>query len=88
MKALFLCFVILLTGCSTTVPVKRTFPEIPLILEKKCGDLELIQGDKISITDMLKTVVNNYRMYYECSNKVDGWTDWYKSQKEIFDKVK
>lgn len=78
---------VLLTACSI-VPVKRNFPEAPEILFKSCEDLKTLEGDKVAITDLLKTIVDNYRMYYECSNKVDGWQDWYKDQKQIFNSVK
>ena len=82
---------VLLSSCAMfqkNVPVKRNFPEVPKTLQEKCNDLKLIQGDKVSITDMLKVVVENYRMYYECSTKVEGWQDWYNEQKKIFDAVK
>jgi hypothetical protein len=54
----------------------------------KCPELETVKGDRVAITDMLRAVVNNYRLYYECSNRVDGWTEWYTEQKKIFDSVK
>lgn len=87
MKLVSLLLVFLIAGC-TTVPVKRTFPEAPEILQKKCEELKSITGDSVLITDMLKVVVENYRFYYECSNKVEGWQDWYKDQKTIFNSVK
>jgi hypothetical protein len=36
---------------------------------------------------MMKVVVENYTMYYECSTKVEGWNEWYVEQKKIMDKV-
>jgi hypothetical protein len=86
MKILILSFVIFLTGCSTLVPVKRNFPDVPQALNEDCKELQLMAGN--SITDLLRTVVENYRLHYECSNKVEGWQDWYKEQKRIFDRVK
>jgi PBP1b-binding outer membrane lipoprotein LpoB len=77
-----------ITGCSVTTPVKRNFPPAPEALMKQCDDLKLLAGDKVSITDMLKVVVENYRLHYECSNKVEGWTEWYTEQKKIFEDVK
>lgn len=79
--------VVSLTGCSTLVPVKQKFPEAVPELQKECPELLQIQGDKVSITDMLKTIVQNYNTYYQCANKVEGWNEWYNKQKEIFDKV-
>ena len=88
MKFIILCLTVLLIGCSTVVPVKRNFPDSPTELQKKCEELKTIEGNKVTIMDMMKVVVENYKMYYECSNKVEGWQDWYKTQKEIFDSVK
>lgn len=90
-KILLLLLPLVLTGCAmfkTTVPVERHFPDVPKTLMEKCNDLKLIEGNKVSITDMLRVVVENYRMYYECSTKVEGWQEWYKEQKKIFDGVK
>jgi hypothetical protein len=77
-----------ITGCSVTTPVKRNFPPAPEALMKQCEDLKLLSGDNVSITDMLKVVVENYRLHYECANKVEGWTEWYTEQKKIFEDVK
>jgi hypothetical protein len=81
----YLLIALLLAGCSTTVPVNKKFPNATPDLMKKCEDLRKIEGDKVSITDMLKVVVSNYTLYYECSTKVDGWQDWYNEQKKIHD---
>jgi len=75
-------------GCSTVVPVKTKFPEAPQVLKDKCESLRKIEGDKVAITEMLKVVVQNYGMYYECAAKVDGWNDWYLEQKRIYESVK
>lgn len=88
MKKLVVIFAIAVAGCSTVVPVKRTFPDAPAELQKQCQDLKTLEGNKVSIMDLMKTVVENYKLYYECSNKVEGWQDWYKTQKDIFDSVK
>jgi hypothetical protein len=84
----YLLIVLLLAGCSTVVPVKQKFPNATPELMKKCESLKKIEGDKVAITDMLKVIVQNYSLYYECSTKVDGWQDWYNEQKKIFDNVK
>jgi hypothetical protein len=49
----------------------------------KCPNLKTIEGDKVSITDMLKVVVENYSMYYQCAVTTDGWQEWYQVQKII-----
>lgn len=86
MKLLILASVVALSGCFVT-PVKRTFPDAVPALKERCQTLMQIEGTNVSITDMLKTVVQNYNTYYQCANKVDGWNDWYTKQKEIFDKA-
>jgi len=87
MKIAALFSVLLISGCSFIVPVKSYFPEAPDILKERCENLMMIEGSQISITDMLKTIVNNYTLYYECSAKVDGWNEWYIEQREIFESV-
>lgn len=92
MKIIVFCLVLLLSGCSVFnrfVPVKPPqFPEAIPELTKKCDDLKQATGTTLSITDLLKIVVANYTLYYECSNKVDGWNDWYIKQKEIYEKTR
>ncbi len=92
MKLSLIVFVILLSSCSLfqkqPVPVVPNFPNASPELMKKCEELKTIEGDKVLITDMLKTIVNNYTLYYECSTKVDGWQDWYSQQKKIYDLLK
>jgi hypothetical protein len=34
-----------LVGCSTSVPVKRTFPAVPTELTSKCPDLNQLPAD-------------------------------------------
>jgi hypothetical protein len=85
----YLLIALLLAGCTTTtVPVKQSFPNATPELMKKCEDLKKIEGTKVAITDMLKVVVHNYSLYYECSTKVDGWQEWYTEQKKIYDNAK
>lgn len=78
----------MITSCATPIPVERSFPDSAPELMKKCETLLTIKGEKVSITDMLKTVVENYKLYYSCANKVEGWQTWYHDQKEIFESVK
>jgi hypothetical protein len=90
MKKVLFILPFFLASCAmfkTTVPVERHFPDAPKTLQEKCAELKTVQGEKVSITDMLKVVVENYRMYYECSTKVEGWQEWYIEQKKIFDEV-
>ena len=88
MNKFIFVMVLLLAGCSTVVPVARHFPDVPADLQKKCEDLKTIEGNKVSVLDLMRTVVENYKLHYECSNRTEAWQDWYKVQKEIFDEVK
>lgn len=81
-----LLLVLVLSGC-TSVPVARKFPEAPEVVLQKCPELkQLADGAKLS--DVAKTVAENYTTYYQCSNKSDAWIEWYNSQKQIFESVK
>ena len=89
MKSVSIALVVLaLTGCTAFLPAKPKFPEPTKGLTEPCPDLKKIQGDKVASTELLKTVVENYALYHECSIKNDGWNDWYKEQKRIYDQVK
>jgi hypothetical protein len=87
MKYIVLSLVLGLAACSTA-PVKQKFPEVPKALIERCESLKKVEGDRVAITEMLKVVVQNYGMYYECAAKVDGWNDWYLEQKRIYESVK
>lgn len=90
MKWLAVIGLLLITGCMTKpVPVKMEFPNAPQSLLKKCEELKTIEpkAGGTPITDLLKSVVANYTLYHECSNKVDGWNEWYTNMKKIYDEV-
>ena len=82
----FLLF-ILLTGCSTTVPVVAKFPEVPKLLLTKCPNLQERTADA-KLSDVAKIVSSNYSSYYECAVKIDAWIEWYNVQKIIFESKK
>ena len=88
MKYTILGLALVLAACSTPVPVSQRFPDVPKALVERCESLRKIEGDRVAITEMLKVVVQNYGMYYECAAKVDGWNDWYQEQKRIYESVK
>lgn len=87
MRYLLLCLVLLLASCKS-IPERPTFPNAVPELMKKCEDLKKVEGDRVAITEMLKVVINNYTLYYECSAKVDGWQDWYNTQKKLYESAK
>lgn len=87
MKKLLVPIILVLSGCSATVPVSQTFPDVSPSLTEKCQDLMKIEGENVAITELLKTVIQNYSLYHQCSNKVEGLNEWYTKQKEIFNKA-
>lgn len=76
-----------LCGCSTVVPVTQKFPDAPQVLLEQCKPLKEVASES-SIVDLTKVVVENYTLYYQCSNLVDGWQQWYKTQQQIFKELK
>jgi hypothetical protein len=84
--AIFIILAFLATGCSTVVPVTVKFPEVPNQLLVRCPQLEKL-GNEPKLSDVSKTVTINYTTYYECAVKHDAFVEWYKIQKDIFDKA-
>jgi hypothetical protein len=79
---------LLLVGCSTVVPVTQKFPEAPgNVAMTPCPQLQKLTEDA-KLSDITKTVTVNYGTYYECAVKTDGWIEWYKVQKQIFENIK
>lgn len=87
MKPFIFIAILLLVGCGTTVPVVMKFPEVPEELKKTCPDLKLAEPSP-RLSDMLKTVTQNYELYKECQIKNETWLEWYNSQQKIFDSIK
>jgi len=87
MKYLVCLFLILMTGCSTVVPVKSKFPDVPERLMVKCPQLEKV-SETPTLSDVTKTVTINYTTYYDCAVKHDAFVEWYNIQKNIFESVK
>lgn len=88
MKYVILSLVILLSGCATkAVPIVVKFPQAPATLLEKCPPLKTLPEES-KLSDVAKTVTQNYTIHYECVIKHDAWIDWYQQQKEIFDSVK
>ena len=87
MKYLVCFFLILMTGCSTVVPVTSKFPVVPERLMVKCPQLEKV-SETPTLSDVTKIITNNYTTYYECAVKHDAFIEWYNIQKNIFESVK
>lgn len=87
MKYIILPLVLLVAGCSTTVPVTAKFPNAPEILLEKCPELLTIETETTVFSELTKSVTKNYTTYHKCANTVDGWIEWYKEQKKIFESI-
>jgi len=88
MKKVIATLCLFLSGCATTVPVERHFPDAPTPLMSPCENLKKLDENTTKLSDVLDTVVDNYSLYHECSIKVKSWIEWYNSQKENFNSVK
>lgn len=87
MKLAYLLPAVLLTACSTTVPVTAKFPEAPgTLVQQACPTLQKLQ-DGAQLSDVARTVTVNYTTYYECAVKLDAWIKWYGEQKAIFENL-
>jgi len=76
---------VLLSGCSTVVPVTVRFPEPPgKGAVTACPPLQKL-NDSARLSDVANTVTINYGTYYECAVKADAWIEWYTIQKTIFE---
>jgi len=87
MRTLLLVSMIVLSGCSTTVPVTVKFPEVPSELMTTCPDLKQTPPTS-KLSDVLQVVTDNYSQYYECRVKLDSWIEWYKTQRTLFEELK
>ena len=88
MRYSIISILLCLTACSTAVTVVPKFPDAPAVLKEICPPLKTIEGDNVSIVDLTKITTVNYTSYYECSNKVESWIEWYNDQKKIFEEIK
>ena len=88
MRVLLLSSLLLLVGCSTTVPVRMSFPQLPEALDKPCELLEPLAQDKRELSDLLENATDNYARAKECYAKNQAWREWYATQKQIFEEVK
>jgi len=87
MKTLLLAM-ILLTGCTTVVPVTQHWPEPPgLQATQSCANLKPLNVNP-QLSDVAKTVSDNYTEYWICATKLDAWIEWYKQQEIIYKGLK
>ena len=82
----YLLIALLLSGCSTVVPVTAKFPEAPKLGLGACPQLDTVP-EGVKLSELTTTVTKNYGTYYECAVKADTWQQWYEVQKRIFEGI-
>lgn len=88
MKFFILASAILVSGCSTVVPVTQKWPEPPGIQSMEpCNELQKLSSNP-KLSDVARTVTSNYNTYYSCAVKVEAWQEWYATQQIIFKGLK
>jgi hypothetical protein len=89
MKRLVLLLpVLLLTGCLATAPVVPKWPNVPKELLVACPDLKTVDATNDKLSTLVETVTDNYREYYQCSDKVNDWITWYNGQQKLWQTIK
>lgn len=81
---------VLLAGCETLVPVAPSWPKLPEQSDaaRPCAELAPIKAEPV-LSEISKTINDNYGAYWLCANKVDTWIAWYNEQKKLYEsKVK
>lgn len=85
-KILIVVSAMLLAGCTTTVPVKRTFPEAPPALLEPPAPLRTLEPNA-RLSRIVEASVENMGSYHVISEKYRAWQEWYNTQKRIFNEV-
>jgi hypothetical protein len=62
------------------------FPSIPEELNVQCPPLNKIPDDA-KLSDISKTVTQNYKQYKDCSANNSGLIEWFNKQKKIFEEL-
>lgn len=88
MRLLLLVPAVLLVGCTTAVPIKQPFPEVPPILMRECPNLQTVPESTEKLSDLLSTVNQNYSTYHECKYLLGRWQEWYQIHKMIYEQSK
>jgi hypothetical protein len=79
---------VLLVGCATPVPVVLKWPAVPAELLVACPDLKTVDPNNDKISVLVETVADNYKEYYQCGDKVEGWISWYNEQQKLWKTIK
>lgn len=80
---ILLALTLLLSGCTTVVPITQTWPEAPgLLSQQPCPELKQLEPNP-TLSTVAKTVASNYTEYYSCAVKLAAWQEWYAKQQLI-----
>ena len=79
--------VLLLSACGG-VPIVPKFPEPPgKSAMQACPGLQKLKDGPV-LSEVSKTISDNYGEYYACAVKSDLWIEWYQIQKKIYEDLK
>lgn len=88
MKYIVLVLGLVLSGCSTVIPITQKWPEPPgTLVQEVCAELQKLPDDP-KLSQVATVVANNYTEYYMCSAKLEAWQRWYREQKIIYQGLK
>jgi len=80
---------VVLSACAAPTPVRQTFPQAVPELMEPCDRLRtIVVKDDVAITELLRTVTENYQNYHICSERVAAWQEWYRSQRQINESIR
>lgn len=88
MRVLAIILALSLSACTTMVPVTAKFPAPPgTVAQTPCAPLQRLTADA-KLSDVAKTIADNYTEYYVCAARVETWQEWYEKQKAIYESIK
>jgi hypothetical protein len=66
-----------------------SWPQVPEILMQEPKKLKQLPktNEPVKASELLSTVAENYGTYYELSEQLKMWQEWYRSKKLIFESV-
>lgn len=89
---IFLIVLVIVTaamyGCSTTVPVARTFPEAPAKLLEPPPELQPIPSNTTELSVLIDNANENYHSFRVLREYYQAWQQWYQEQRDNFNSVK
>jgi hypothetical protein len=83
MKSVIISITLLLSACTSVVPVTTKWPDAPVVIvQEPCPNLQNL-SDNPKLSEVAKIVANNYSEYYQCAAKLSAWQRWYIEQQVI-----